>query len=56
MLGDAKLSEGSYDKAVMWTGGGNEYEDVIRGLFRLDRSKTRLAEALLALLCPFFWS
>ena len=36
MLRDAQLSEGSYDKERMWTGGSYENDDVARALLRLD--------------------
>ena len=41
-LRDAKLTENSYDKVVMWTGGGCDYDDVVRALVRLDRPEMRL--------------
>ena len=40
-LRDAKLAESSYDKVVMWTGGGYDYDDVVRALVRLDRPEMR---------------
>ena len=40
-LRDAKLSESSYDKVVMWTGGSYDYDDVVRALVRLDRPEMR---------------
>ena len=40
-LRDAKLAESSSDKVVMWTGGGQDYDDVMRALVRLDRSEMR---------------
>ena len=40
-LRDAKLAESSYDKVVMWTGGSNDYDDVVRALVRLDRPEMR---------------
>ena len=38
---DAKLTESSYDKVVMWTGGSYDYDDVMRALVRLDRPEMR---------------
>ena len=35
ILRDAKLTESSYDKVVMWTGGSYDYDDVMRALVRL---------------------
>ena len=40
-LRDAKLTESSYDKVVMWTGGSYDYDDVVRALVRLDRPEMR---------------
>ena len=40
-LRDAKLTESSYDKVVMWTGGTYDYDDVVRALVRLDRPEMR---------------
>ena len=40
-LRDAKLTEGSNDKVVMWTGGSYDYDDVVRALVRLDRPEMR---------------
>ena len=40
-LRDAKLTECSYDKVVMWTSGSYDYDDVVRALVRLDRPKMR---------------
>ena len=40
-LGDAKLAESSYDKVVMWTGGSDDYDDIMRALVRLDRPDMR---------------
>ena len=40
-LRDAKLSESSYDKVVMRTGGSYDYDDVVRALVRLDRPEMR---------------
>ena len=40
-LRDAKLTESSYDKVVMWTGGSYVYDDVVRALVRLDRPEIR---------------
>ena len=33
----AKLTDSSYDKVVMWTGGSYDNDDVMRALVRLDR-------------------
>ena len=40
-LRDAKRTESSYDKVVMWTGGSCDYDDVVRALVRLDRPEMR---------------
>ena len=40
-LRDVKLAESSYDKAVMWTGGSYDCDDVVRALVRLDRPEMR---------------
>ena len=40
-LRDAKLAESSYDKVVMCTGGGYEYDDIVRALVQLDRPEMR---------------
>ena len=40
-LRDAKLTECSYDKVVMWTSGSYDYDDVVRALVRLDRPEMR---------------
>ena len=40
-LRDARLSESSYDKVVMWTGGSYEYDDIVQALVRLDRPEMR---------------
>ena len=40
-LRDAKLTERSYDKVVMWRGGSYDYDDVMRALVRLDRPEMR---------------
>ena len=40
-LRDAKLTESSYDKVVMWTGGTYDYDDVVPALVRLDRPEMR---------------
>ena len=37
----AKLTEGSYDKVVMWIGGSSDNDDVARALVRLDRPEMR---------------
>ena len=41
-LRDAKLTESSYDKVVMWTGGSHDHDDVMRALVGLDRPEIRL--------------
>ena len=41
-LRDAKLTESSWDKVVMWTGGSYDNDDVMRALVRLDRPEMRL--------------
>ena len=41
-LRDAKLTERSYDKVVMWTGGSYDHDDVMCALVRLDRPEMRL--------------
>ena len=41
-LRDAKITESSYNKLVMWTGGSYEYDYVVRALVRLDRPEIRL--------------
>ena len=33
-LRDAKLTESSFDKVVIWTGGSYDYDDVVRALVR----------------------
>ena len=38
---DAKLTESSCDKVVMWTGGSDDYDDVMRALVRSDRPEMR---------------
>ena len=40
-LRDAKLTESSYDKVVMWTGGSHDYDVVMRALVRLDCPEMR---------------
>ena len=40
-LRDAKLAGSSYDKVVMWIGGSDDYDDVMRALVRLDRPEMR---------------
>ena len=40
-LRDAKLTESGYDKVVMWTGGGYDYDDVVRALVRLGLPEMR---------------
>ena len=39
---DAKLTERSYDKVVMWTGGSYDYDVVMCALVRLDLLEIRL--------------
>ena len=39
---DGKLTESSWDKVVMWTGGSYDNDDVMRALVRLDRPGMRL--------------
>ena len=41
-LRDAKLTERSYDKVVMWTGGSYDYDVVMCALVRLDLPEMRL--------------
>ena len=40
-LRDAKLTESSHDRVVMWTGGSYDCDDVMRALVRLDRPDMR---------------
>ena len=41
-LRDAKITESSHDKVVMWTGGSYDYDDVMCALVWLDRPEMRL--------------